>query len=58
MYLPEKPKAPVTAIRTLAIRQHEKITHSVCYRNAPYGWLFPTNRLRLRAGKDGKTVSI
>src|SRR5262245_59249563 len=28
MYLPEKPKAPVTAIRTLAIRQHEKITHS------------------------------
>jgi len=27
MYLPEKPKAPVTAIRTLAFRQTEKITH-------------------------------
>ena len=53
MYLPEKPKAPVTAIRTLAIRQHERITHSVCYRNAPYGWLFPTNRLRLWTGKGG-----
>ena len=40
MYLPEKPKAPVTAIRTLAFRQTEKITHSARYRNAPNGWLF------------------
>src|SRR5262249_30148763 len=53
MYLPEKPKAPVTAIRTLAFRQAEKITHSARYRNAPNGWLFPANRLRLRTGKDG-----
>src|SRR5262245_42201496 len=53
MYLPEKPKAPVTAIRTPAFRQTEKITYSARYRNAPNGWLFPTNRLRLRASKDG-----
>ena len=56
MYLPEKPKAPVTAIRTLAFRQTEKITHSARYRNAPNGWLFPANRPRLRTGKDGKMI--
>jgi len=53
MYLPEKPKAPVTAIRTPAFRQTEKITNSARYRNAPNGWLFPANRLRLWTGKDG-----
>src|SRR5262245_39901810 len=55
MYLPDKPKAPVTAIRTLAFHQADKtssqvitklrsfapkITHSACYRNAPKGQLF------------------
>jgi hypothetical protein len=53
MYLPEKPKAPVTAIRTPAFRQTEKIAHSARYRNAHNGSLFPTNRLRLRTGKEG-----
>ena len=47
MYLPEKPKAPVTAIRTLAFHQAEKITHSARYRNALNGWLFPAT------GKNG-----
>src|SRR6516225_298899 len=35
MYLPEKPKAPVTAIRTLAFRQTEKITHSAAIGTLP-----------------------
>ena len=53
MYLPQKPKAPVTAIRTLAFHHTEKITHSARYRNSSNGWLFPANRLRSMTGKDG-----
>src|SRR5215471_4950059 len=48
MYLPEKPNAPVTAIRTPAsdhkpIERHlpTRITHSACHRNAGSVQLFP-----------------
>src|SRR6516164_3895883 len=36
MYLPEKPKAPVTAIRTLAFHQAEKITHAAAIGPQPH----------------------
>jgi len=44
MYLPEKPKAPVTAIRTLAFHQAEKITHAAAIGTQPHNLIIITTR--------------
>src|SRR5262249_13917985 len=52
MYLPEKPKAPVTAIRTLAFHPTEKIMHSAAIGTLTTDGCSPRTACAFWTGKD------